>query len=389
MIGAAQLALRHAAHHWSRTLILTLCIAAACTLPLAARVLSTRFETQLRSRAESTPLIAGQKGSRFDLVMMALYFRHTELPTATMADWQSLNDMNCGEVIPLNLRFTARGIPIIAAPPEYLEFRQMSCTSGAMPSGLGEVVLGSRAARSLGLTAGDVLFSDQRELYDISKPPALKMHVSGILAASQGPEDDAVFVDIRTAWILEGISHGHADASAAIPEALVLERQKSNIVVSESLVDHNEVTAANRATFHVHGDARTMPVSAMLVLPHSAKDASIIKARLNTTSPLQIVLPLDVVNEVLSQVVRVRQLIDALAAVIAIVTSALIALITALSIRVRMREIQTLGRIGASRGFICALFGCEIAAVAVAGASLAIFSTLVIAILPLDLFKLL
>jgi len=60
-----------------------------------------------------------------------------------------------------------------------------------------------------------------------------------------------------------------------------------------------------------------------------------------------------------------------------------------LSIRVRAREIQTLGRIGASRAFIAAMFAWEVAFVAFMGLSIAILATLAVASLPLDLFKLL
>jgi putative ABC transport system permease protein len=389
MMGPLVLAIRHATHHRVRSLLLLFCIALAVVLPASTRVLSRRFEEQLRARAMSTPLVAGAKGSRFDLVMSALYFRRTDIATVSMADWRSIAAFGLGDAIPLNIRFTARGFPIVAAPPDYLGMRGLRVRTGSAPTELGEVALGGSVAQRLNLRPGDALFSDQRELYDISKPPALKMRVCGLLESTGGPDDEAVFVDIKTAWILEGISHGHADAATQVPGEFVVERTDRSVTVSEALVDYNEVTDANKGTFHVHGDLALLPLTGIIIVPGSEKERSILKARLNAGPLVQVVSPMDVVNEVLGQVVRLRQLLDAVAWLIGIVTGVLIALVTALSVRVRAREIQTLSRIGASRATVFWMFGWEIVIVLALGTGLAAAGIAALRLIPLDLFKLL
>lgn len=388
MMGAAYIAMRHAVHHKGRTLLLVMCVMVAAFLPLATRVLARQFETSLRERAARTPLVAGAKGSRFDLVMTVLYYRRADLATISMADWQALRDTELADVIPLNVRFTARHRPIVCTTLDYFELRGLRVAAGSFPERIGDAVLGARAARELGLQPGDVIFSDQRELYDIAKAPALKMRVSGVLAASHGPDDDCVFADIKTAWLLEGVMHGHADA-AKMPSSLVEGSTEGNVVVSEAMVDYNEVTDANISTYHMHEDARTLPLSGVIVAPRSQKEGSLIKARFNAGQRAQVVSPGEVVDELIGQVLRLAGLMDILAMVVGAMTAVLIGLVTALSVRVRAREIETLVKIGASRATITAIFGLEIALVMALGIGLAGLGAWVLIRQPPDLVKLL
>jgi putative ABC transport system permease protein len=57
-----------------RSLTMVACVTLIAALPLSLEVLLDESERQLLSRAESTPLLLGAKGSALDLVMNALYF---------------------------------------------------------------------------------------------------------------------------------------------------------------------------------------------------------------------------------------------------------------------------------------------------------------------------
>ena len=104
---------------------------------------------------------------------------------------------------------TARSRPIIGTTPDYFRQRGLAVRAGRLPILVGEAVLGATVARDLGLGPGDTLLSDYEKPYDISTTYPLKMHVSGVLAESGSPDDGAVFVDVKTAWVIEGIGHGH------------------------------------------------------------------------------------------------------------------------------------------------------------------------------------
>lgn len=376
--GPVILALRHARHNPARSVILTACIAIAFALPLTVRILSSAFERSLTARAASTPLLIGARGNRFDLAMAMLYFRRAPVSTISMADAESLAASGGGVFIPMNVRFTARHKPIVATTPDYHLARDLTPVSGTLPLTLGDAALGSRAAAELALTTGDALFSDQRELFDIAKPQALKMRISGVLARTDTPDDDAVFVDLKTAWILEGLSHAHI-APASAPAGLVLDRRAASVTLSEQLIDFNEVTDANRTAFHLHATPDLLPLTGVLVLPDSAKSATILATRHNAGKALQAVIPAEVVRELLAYVFRVRSLLDAVAALVAALTIVLLALVTALSIRVRAREISTLRKLGASSLTIASLFASELGVLlllgATAGAALALLAS--------------
>ena len=81
MNGLLYLAGRHMAAHRGRTLLVVACIALALWVPWTAARLAARYDVELRARADSTPLVIGAPGNRYDLTLAALYFRPTELDT--------------------------------------------------------------------------------------------------------------------------------------------------------------------------------------------------------------------------------------------------------------------------------------------------------------------
>ena len=228
MSGILYLAWRHAAAHRARTSLLVACVALALWVPWTAGALAGQYDQALRSRAAETPLIIGAPGNRYDLTLAALYFRPSQLETIPYQELERLQEGGRATFIPLHMRFTARGYPIVATSVEYAEFRGLQPAEGRHALRLGEVALGADVAAALGLRAGDALLSDPTELYDISRPPALKMRVAGVYPPAGTPDDGAVFCDVRTAWVLEGIAHGHAPAEE-IDEALVLSRADESV----------------------------------------------------------------------------------------------------------------------------------------------------------------
>lgn len=369
-LGIVWLASRHAIHHRWRTLTIAACISVTVALPFLARLVASAFEAGLYSRAAGIPLFVGAKGSRFDLVLNGLYFRGTKSETISMADWQRIVDDGGCVAIPMNLRFTARGYPVVATGLEYRELRHLRFAAGTWPTMLGECAVGSRVAATLGLKPGGALFTDQREMYNIATPPSLKLRVVGVIAETGAPEDAAVLTDIRTAWVLEGLSHGHA-ARTEVPAALVLDQSERNVAISEALVSVNEITPANASSFHVHASAEMLPLSAIIVLPRDERERTLLTARLNTGRTLQAVAPAAVIDELVGYVVRVQSLVDAIAAILGAATLALVALIVVLSAQLRERELRTLRLIGAGRTAIVSLFALETVMVVAVGCALA------------------
>jgi len=369
--GVWYLSLQHALHRRGQTGILVACLGVTLFLPAAADVLLARYERDLRARAAGTPLVLGSRGNRFDLTLAALYFRASELEPVPTAELARIRDAGLGVAVPIHARFTARGHPVVGTSPEYFELRGLAARDGALPLFVGEAALGANVARKLGLGPGEALFSDQKELYDISKPPALKMRVCGVLAEAGTPDDDAVFVDVKTAWILEGLAHGHGDVTKEVDESLVLGRTDDSVTVSLALIEYNEVTPENAASFHVHTGPGALPLTAILVFPPDDKARTVLKARVNAEHEYQMLVPSEVIADLLAFVFRIKSLFDTVTAVLAVTTLALTTLVVLLSMRLRRAEMRTLDRIGASRFTVAKLYATEIALVLVGSALLA------------------
>lgn len=368
----------HAWRHRGRSVLLVLCVAVAVLVPVLSRSLAARFESGLRARAEMAPLVVGARGGRFDLVLAALYFRQAPIDTITHARFEALAQEPTALAVPIHARFTAGGSPVVATDITYFQRPGVALplAEGRLFALLGEAVVGAAVAQRHGLEPGETILSDVREAYDISAATPVRLAVVGVLRPTGTADDEAIFVDLETAWLLEGFSHGHDDAATIDREDLVIARQGERVALSEALRTYQEVTEENAQSFHVHGSKDNFPLTAVLLYPRDARAATILEARLNARSGqgagVQAIEPAAVVDELIAFVVRLRLVFDAISLVLAASTGALIALIATLGYRLRADELRTLADMGASRRAGLVLVGGEVLGLIALGAGLAL-----------------
>ncbi|MGE3166042.1 MAG: hypothetical protein AB7O52_14140 [Planctomycetota bacterium] len=371
MTGLLRLAWRYVCHHRVRSGLLVGCIALTLVLPFATELLVAHYQRVMTARAAATPLLAGAKGSRFDLLLSALYFRGSVRDLLSMADLERVRDPELGLAIPLFRRHTARGYPVVGTTLDYLEFRGLRVAAGTPPLRLGDAVLGSGVAAALGLGPGDSLISDARRLYDISASYPLEMHITGVLAPARTADDGAVFVDLKTAWIIEGVGHGHQEVSPDVDPALVLERSGDNVATNAAIVEYTRITDANRASFHFHGGADSLPLTSILLSPRDAKAATILKGRLLASKNAQPLVPTESLAELLDIVFQVKRFFDAHLVMVSAATVLFLVLVILLTVKVRQREIDTLFKLGCSRARVAQILATELCLVIGAGVLLA------------------
>jgi putative ABC transport system permease protein len=252
---------------------------------------------------------------------------------------------------------------------------------------LGETVIGAIVARELGLGVGDAIISSPESAFDLAGVYPLKMTIVGVLKPSFTADDQAVFTDIKTTWIIEGLGHGHQDLQEADASA-VLSRDEDRIVANASLLQYNEITPDNVDSFHFHGGTDDYPLSAILVVPNDSKSAVILQGRLqNTEGNIQIIRPKEVIESLLSTVFTVQQYVVAAVGIVGLATVALAILVFLLSLRLRRRERLTLFKIGGSRSVIAGVMGAEIIAVIVTSSALALILTMLVARYGADLIR--
>ncbi|MBF0502712.1 MAG: hypothetical protein HQM09_21440 [Candidatus Riflebacteria bacterium] len=344
-----RLTFRHLWFQRWRSLILLLAISLTITVPIGIHWLIAAFQRSMVARAVSTPFLVGAKGSPFDLMLNDAYFSLRRIDTVPYGEFEGLENDGFAAAIPLHIFFTAKKCPIVGTTPEYYEFRHLMPVTGTVPLQIGDATIGSAVARRLNLHVGDTLLSDPAGIYDIARTFPLNMHIVGVFRESSTADDQAVFVDLKTAWIIEGIGHGHQDIVNKVASEAVLERTASNVTVDDSVPPYTEITDSNIESFHFHGDESQFPLMGIIVLPKDDKSATILRGRYHVSKDRQMIEPLAVVEEFLAVVFRVERFFDLVFVFVAAATMAFISLILLLSIQIRKREFATLRKIGASR----------------------------------------
>jgi putative ABC transport system permease protein len=198
------------------------------------------------------------------------------------------------------------------------------------------------------------------------------MKVAGVLRPTGTPDDLAVFADVKTAWVIEGLAHGHQDLRRPDAADGVLRTEGSRIVANASVVQYQEITPDNVASFHFHGNPAGFPLTSVLVLPNDTRSETLLQGRyLRDEEAVQIVRPAAVMEELLGTILTVRRYVLLAAIILGAATLATMTLVFVLSLQLRRREMQTLAKIGGSRSLIGSLVAVEILGVLGAGVLLA------------------
>jgi putative ABC transport system permease protein len=351
------LAWRYMRHHRLKTAILVASITLIIFLPLGLQVMVSRTAAQLAARARATPLVVGTRGSALELTLNSLYFESESPAGLRMHQAARIRDSGLAQPIPLHVRFRTRRQPIVGTTLDYFTFRGLRVAAGRPMALLGECVLGAGAAAALELKPGGSVVSAPKNIFDLAGVYPLKMRVVGVLARSFSPDDDAVFVDIKTAWVIEGLAHGHGD----IKPSELLEQKGRTRIANASVVQFTEITPQNIDSFHFHGDPGDFPLTGILAVPRDARSKALLMGRyLGRDEPCQIVEPVAVMDKLIATVVKVRSYVIAVVVLVGSATLLSTVLVFLLSLRLRRREMETMRKIGCSRWNVASLVGCEI-----------------------------
>jgi putative ABC transport system permease protein len=367
MRHAFVLAIAHLVHHRGRTTLLVLALALVTLVPLFVRTLLATGTDAMMARARATPLVVGARGSDLDLVVASLYFGGNALQSLPrsfpIGDGRRFERHDHRLVVPLHLGITAQRIPVVGTSLDYFDLRGLRLAEGRSFGILGECVLGADAAALMVRP----IVTDAVDPYNLAGILPLELVPVGVLERTGTPDDGAIFVDVKTAWTILGLGHGHQaaqtiedpnDRIAAIPGG---DGGGEHVVASERLRHYDRITPENLASFHFHGDTNRFPIHALLVRPGDEKDGTLLRASFQRADePLQIVKPTEAMRRLVDEVLRIRRLLDLVLGSIFAMTACVVGLVIALSIRLRRDELTTMVRLGAARGTIARLIVAEL-----------------------------
>ena len=361
MTDSLYIAWKYLVFNRARSATLVACITLIAVLPLALEIILDESERQLVRRAETTPLVIGARGSALDLVMNSLYFTEQVPELITLAAADEVVDTGLAAAVPLYVRFRARGFPVVGTTLDYFDFRRLKLAAGHPFAMLGDCVVGVSVAEQLDVKPGDTLVTSPETLFDLTGVYPLKMTITGVLAPTHSADDLAVLVDIKTAWVIEGLVHGHEDVTRTTDDSIIMERNEGSVSANAKLMHYREISAANIDAFHFHGDTTAYPLTAVIALPGDDKSATLLRGRyLDENTAYQIVPPAQEIDTLMTTIFRIRNVLDAVILFVGLATALALVLVFALSLRLRQREIDTIARIGCSRSTIARLCAAEL-----------------------------
>ena len=364
------LAGRYLLYYKVRSATIIACGVLISALPLALDSILSECERQLTARAYATPLLLGSRGSALDLVLSAVYFGDPSPQPLSMSELEQIDTTGLAYAIPLHRRFSARGAPVVGTNVDYLDFRDLAIDEGRRFAILGECVVGSNVAERLSLDPGDTLISSPESVFDLAGAYPLKMSVVGVLKPTSSADDMAVFVDVKSAWVMEGLGHGHQDLTKVRDPTLVIARDENRVVGSAKVVEYQEITPENLESFHFHGDSSQYPVTAALIVPESERSGTLLLGRfLAEDADLQLVRPRMIVADLMNTIFRIKEILDLAVVIVGGAAILALALVFALSFRLREQEIRSNFELGASRGTTAMLLAAELILLAVACAA--------------------
>jgi len=195
------LAWRYLVYHRVKTAVLVGSITLIVYLPVGLTTLVGESAKELTARAAATPLLVGAKGSPLELVLSSLYFESDTPPSLRYAEVTRIQQSGLADAIPLYTRFQTQHCTIVGTSLDYFAFRRLNLANGRELGMLGECVLGAQAARMADAAPGGPVMSKPESVFDVGGVHPLKMKVVGVLQPTGTPDDRAVFVDVKTAWV--------------------------------------------------------------------------------------------------------------------------------------------------------------------------------------------
>ena len=369
---------RNLTFHKVRSIILIISITLTIYLPVGLKVVVDQSSESLTTRAESTPLIIGAKGSPLELALNSLYFESGVSETMPYSEAARVDQTELATAIPLYTRFQSGKQPIVGTSLDYFEFRGLKVADGSNITMLGDCVLGANAAQQLHVETGQSIMSDPENVFDIAGSYPLKMRVTGVLKPAGTPDDDVVFAGIETTWIIDGLAHGHQDVTKkTTAENVILEKTKRNVTANAALMHYTEVTDDTIHSFHFHLQFEERPITAIIAVPFDKKSETLLRGHyLSEESPVQMLIPTQVVEDLMGIVFKVKRFFDVNAILVSLSAGLFLGLVLALSLRLRQREIQTMFKLGCNRLTTAGLLFFELAIIITMSIGLSVMATL-------------
>ena len=312
----------------------------ALTIGLAVTVLlvSTGLQQGVARAVEPFPLLAGAKGSPYQLVLNTVFLQDVPLGNISAASLQELQQSPLVDTaIPLGFGDNYRGCPIIGSTPELFTYRVgsnprpwLQLAAGRSFQAPFEAVLGAEAAAMSRLQAGDSFRSSHGIVQSReAKEHAQSFTVVGILQPLAAPYDRGILVSMDSLYEL----HAHAE--------------QASVGEGSSAAEHG--------------------VTAVLVRPRGYQEALQLYAAYQSSAALQLIFPSQSVLRFFALLGNAERLLNGIAAAVIVMAFIVMGSVLYWSALARQREYAVLRALGAGRQTLRYLILGEGASLSLAG----------------------
>ncbi len=343
---------------WYRRKVLALVcltLTLSVTLLFGIQYLRTEIRQSFTSTITGTDLIVGARSGQLNLLLYTVFHIGDATNNIRWATYQSLEqDQRVDWAIPVSLGDSYRGYRVVSTNDQFLERFQygndnsLNLAQGEWFGERFDVVLGSGVAKELDHQVGDqIVLSHGGGRTSFSNHTDLPFRVSGVLAATGTPVDQAVYISLDA---MEAMHVGW-ESGVAIP---------GRTLSADTAKDRSFTPDAITAVFI----GLQKPIQTFQL-----------QRELNQfqPEPLSAILPGVALSELWRMMGQFEKALLGISVfVVATSLTGLIAVLLTIQAQ-RQREVAVLRAVGASSGLIASLYSLECMVLALAASGLALF----------------
>lgn len=303
-------------------ILIVLSIVISAGIGVLAFNVATQVDEGITSGAQYYSAIVGPAGSSTQLAMNTMYFNESPVGTIPYSVVSSLQqDQRVKKVIPFAMADNYNGYGVVGTTPDYLENKSVSRGEMFDASSTMQAVIGSNVAKYCDIKVGNVIYTSHSA--SGTDTHAKGITVVGILEETHSSFDNVVFTQIKTLWDV----HNHEE-----------DRENDENEGGEEHHMHSTVCAAIVI-------AKNPGVAMQIVQDY---DGKIYTAEDGDIYTLQAIEPMSVMRQVLNDADNTKYIVFVLCAVILIMNTMIISIITLLNMYHSVKEISLMRLIGIS-----------------------------------------
>ncbi len=185
------------------TLLNVILMSLGLSIILVLMLASFQLKERITKNAKGVSLVVGAKGSPLQLILCNVY--HIDFPTGNISLEEAIklsNNSLIKKAIPLALGDSYRGFRLVGTNEDYLNLFEAQIANGdSLLSDL-KVILGTNAAKSLGLKVGDTFLTEHGMQEGGMAHEEHSFMVSGILESNNSVIDNLIISNVESIWMM-------------------------------------------------------------------------------------------------------------------------------------------------------------------------------------------